>query len=112
MEFVSRTGRRIHRSVAGWRRCSWQDRRVFLLVSMVIPAMAMSLRLLSFQRTMRWIERSAADSDSSSVTAAAAETFSRAIRRARACAPYRGNCLSTSLALYWLLLRRGVAAEL
>jgi hypothetical protein len=96
-----------------WRRLSVGERRAFLRLSLLVPAMAILLRLLGFRRTMRWLERQrgtcAIGTDASATTI---EVELRARARARRYAPYRGNCLSQSLTLRQTLARRGIATDL
>lgn len=97
---------------AAWRRLPRPERRAFLDFVWLIPAMRAGLRLAGFKRWYRWLDqrlrRGGAPPD-------APERIARALgalQRARRYAPYRGNCLSQSLALWWRLGRAGVIVEL
>ena len=67
---------------------------------------AVALHTAGFQRTISFIERLARGR-----SRPASESV-RAIRRARSYGPFRGNCLSQSLALLWMLRRAGHDARL
>ncbi len=73
--------------------------------------MKIALRLFDFHRTMQWLEArgGATGIDATQPTMG---TLVLALARARRYAPYRGNCLSQSLALWWALRRRGIATDL
>jgi len=92
-----------------WRRLPRGERRDALAIAALIPLAALAVRAAGFSRVRRTLDRPPrlrVDRD------AAERGLSRALARARRHAPYRGNCLSQSIALCWLLRRRGVRAEL
>jgi hypothetical protein len=71
------------------------------------------LVILGFPRTMRLIERLVAGKGSSvEAPAGWIETVARGVVAAAVFCPGRVECLEQSMALYFLLRRHGVAAEL
>jgi hypothetical protein len=78
----------------------------FAKASVLILVSAIALHTAGFQRTITFIERL-----SRGRRRPAADSV-RAVRRARSYGPFRGNCLSQSLALLWLLRRSGHDGEL
>ena len=92
---------------ARWRVLPARERRQTLLAAALIPLAAASLRIAGVRRTLKPLARGPAGLDPR-----AAREAARAVARAARHAPYRGNCLSQSIALTWLLRRRGVAADL
>jgi hypothetical protein len=96
-----------------WTRLSRSDRQLFVEAALLIPVLAVSLRVFDVQRTLRWIEgafrprRRTSDEDEAIVDRAV-----RALRRTRRHAPYAGRCLPRALALKWMLGRRGVESAL
>ena len=76
----------------------------------MIPIMAASLRIWRLDTILRWADRRRAHSRAGE--ADPVQPIVRAVARAGQLAPYRGNCLSRSLTLFWLLRRRGLNAHL
>lgn len=75
----------------------------------LITAIDATTRVFGLRRTLRWVRAAAnADAHGSGDVAACAG----AVARAAAFYPRRALCLEQSLALYILLRRRGVSAEL
>jgi hypothetical protein len=88
-------------------------RRVLLWVTFALPLTALGLRVFGFRRVYAALERLSRRARLSS------EDETRQVRRARHViryaakhGPYRGNCLSRSLVLWWLLRRRGIESDL
>lgn len=94
---------------AKWRRLSRREKIDLLTLAAAIPIMAVAVRVVGLRKLTRPVESAVLRDTSSAVEEARVR---RAILRAARYAPYRGNCLSQSLAVYWLLRRRGIAAEL
>lgn len=92
-----------------WRALPGLERRETLLAAGLILFAAASLRVAGVSRTLKTLARAA---PSPRIELGGARTAARAIARAARHAPYGGNCLSQSIALMWLLRRRGLAAEL
>ncbi len=95
---------------ARWRRLSSAEQHITLTAAAAVPAIAIALRVLGYAPIARWVSRRSKALHSDHV--AVVRTATRAVGRVRRYGPYRGNCLSTSLALQWLLRRRGVATSL
>jgi hypothetical protein len=93
---------------AAWKRASARDRTELARFAVLIPLMTVAVRTIGFNRTRDLL---AASSRSATGPRDAAEISTRALIRARRYAPYRGNCLPQSLALWWRLRRQGVDAE-
>lgn len=92
---------------AKWRRLSRREKIDLLTLAAAIPIMAVAVRVVGLRKLTRPVESAVLRDTSSAVEEARVR---RAILRAARYAPYRGNCLSQSLAVYWLLRRRGIAA--
>ena len=96
---------------ARWRALPARERRETWLAAGLIPIAAASLRVVGAPRTLRSLARRPRGAKTGDVQATA-RAAARAVARAARHAPYRGNCLSQSIALMWLLGRRGIAADL
>lgn len=106
-------GRRsLWRAWLAWRQCPRSERRAWAGSVALIPILAASVRLIDFQRTLRWAERTGCRPEPVSNTSDVIREAVRAIARARLYSPFPGTCLSRSLALLWLLRRNGVPATL
>ena len=96
-----------------WRRLPATERGDFVRFVCLIPAITVLLKTCGMARTYRWLDASASGVTPAHDTATAIEaTLVGALHRARRYAPYRGNCLSQSLALWWLCRRRGFEVTL
>lgn len=95
---------------ASWRRLSWTERGEFVVFAVLIPIITLSLHLLGFRRTQ--VLLAAWSRNRTSAPGQARDAAVRALQRACRYAPYRGNCLPQSLALWFDMRRRGRAAEL
>jgi hypothetical protein len=95
---------------ARWRALSARERRETVLAAALIPLAAARLRVAGSHRILSGLGRPLASR--SGVDLAAARQAARAVARAAGHAPYGGTCLSQSIALVWLLRRRGLAAHL
>jgi hypothetical protein len=100
--------------VRRWARLRSLDRaqwRVLLASLLLVPAVQLSLRLVGFKRTAKWLARR---SDGAAVAAQVPE--SRAAAEAVGLIAGRpvvgARCLGRSLVLWFLLRRRGIDAEL
>src|SRR6516165_4443115 len=88
---------------------------LFLRTALLLPAIRLSLRLRGFRTTQRFLEARVAPARPP-LSEAAAERDSLMVSRmvaaaARYC-PIPSSCLERSMALWWLLARRGIAAQL
>jgi len=104
----------------GWRRfchLSSGERSIFLEAAGGIAATWFGLRLLNFRQCKSILTRLLptkiyAANDIRREVALSAEQISRLTMAAAQNLPLRTNCLEESLVLWWLLQRRGIAAEL
>ena len=99
------------RTLAPW------ERLLLVRLALLLPAIGAALRLLGFKRTRDLLARFAHSSEAppAAEDAAMADTAHRIARLVGIAAhhgPYRATCLRQSLALWWLLGRRGISAEL
>lgn len=83
----------------------------------LLPAIGVALRVLGFRRTRVLLEHASrppaiAPSDNASEMSAIAQRIARLVAIASRHGPYRATCLRQSLALWWLLRRRGMGVEL
>jgi hypothetical protein len=95
-----------------------------LLSSMVLlPIIALALRLKGFKWTRAFLQKRILESEKSPLsvenspasyqnTLKTAQSIARMVSVAANNGPYRANCLKRSLATWWLLQRRGIDAEL
>jgi len=84
---------------------------------MVLPLMGLGLRWLGFRRLQaRWDHGRPLNKRPALVSAeimeARAQAMARMVQVAARYGLYRPNCLSQSLALWWLLRRQGIAGDL
>jgi hypothetical protein len=91
------------------------DRRVVIEAAAALPAIALSLRIVRMTPLLGRLGR-LADAMTVPVPASDPSATIRRTRRLLALAArrgiYRGNCLSRSTTLWWLLRRRGVRTDL
>ena len=88
-------------------------RRLLLRVTFALPLTALGLRILGFGRVYAALERlSRRASPSPEREARQVKGVRHMIRYAAQHGPYRGNCLSRSLVLWWMLRRRGIESDL
>lgn len=93
-----------------WRRLHRDERVALQQAVLLIPTMHIVVRLVGFNRLQAWIERPRANARTAAAEVVRCCTL--AVNRARRYAPYRGNCLSQSLTLLYMLRCRGVAPAL
>ncbi len=84
---------------------------------LLLPAIGAALHLLGFRRTQRLLTRLTPDANDSQPLSppdesTRAQQLTRLVVIAANHGPYRATCLCQSLALWWLLRRRGIPAEL
>ena len=96
----------------GWRRLSWPARRTYLAAASATPLFAASTRLLPLTRLLRLLSRAENPTPNGPATAAIVRRHVAAMSRVARHGPYRGECLSLSMALVWLLRLRRVRADL
>lgn len=105
---------------AAWKRflrLSGREKRDFFAGLFLLPLAALSLRVFHFRRIQRTMERwhgggapPTARNDAASFAEASASA--RMIEAASRHGLARGNCLSRSIALWWMLRRGGMPVEL
>ena len=91
----------------------WQ---VLLSSTVLLPLIALALRLKGFKWTRSFLQKRIPESKNSPAKSQnslkTAQSVARMVSVAANNGPYRANCLKRSLATWWLLQRRGIAAEL
>lgn len=101
---MTRTRRR------GWFDLPREERRAVLTMMWLVPALHVAVRVFDYRRTRAWLDRSSAQA--AERTANSINALRLATSRVQVHSWLPGNCLSRSLALWWLLRRRGYAPEL
>jgi hypothetical protein len=107
----------LQRRLEQWLGLAPWERLLLLRVLVLLPAIGAALRLLGFNRTRALLEGTAPAQNAclaGGPTGPAARTqpIARVVAIAARRGPYRATCLRESLALWWLLRRRGIPAEL
>ena len=108
---------RTRRNWEQWLDLAPWERLLLVGLVLLLPAIGAALHLLDFKRTRDLLARFAHSSEAplAAEGAAMADTAHRIARLVGIAAnhgPYRATCLRQSLALWWLLRRRGIPAEL
>jgi hypothetical protein len=105
--------------MANWRKLwglTWAERCSLLQALALLPSLALAVRIMGLIRTRAVLIRLSPVPSSPERAPAADEPRVRQVSRmvsAAAChGPYRANCLSRSLALWWLLRREGIPSDL
>lgn len=104
------------RKLDQWRALPSGERWLLVQLAVLLPAIGSTLRWLGVRRTYRLLgglggSAGAASSVSASAQASA-ERLGQLIDIASRHGLYRATCLRRSLALWWLLRRRGLPVEL
>jgi hypothetical protein len=86
------------------------DWRAAAAALLLVPTFHVLVRTVGFARLNRRLERRR--SVKRGEPTAAAEQCAAAIRRVKRYSPLRGNCLSQSIALAWMLRGRGITPDL
>jgi len=98
-----------------WRALSRDERRLLVGLVFLLPAIGVALRLLGFRRTSRLLGGSAGSAATSANISAESQAVAMRLGQLVSIAsrhgPYAATCLRQSLALSWLLRRRGLPAE-
>lgn len=105
---------------AAWVRfcnLSGRERREFFLGLLFLPLVVVWLRLSPFRSVQQTLEKWYGDTaltnqHDDTGTLAESQSASRMLDAASRRGIVRGNCLSRSIALCWLLRRRGIPAQL
>jgi hypothetical protein len=102
-----------------WRSLAPAERRLLPWLAALLPLVGAALRLLGYHRTRALLERLSRPPQrpipadpGATTTADTAQRLARLVGIAANHGPYRATCLRQSLALWWLLRRRGIPAEL
>ena len=99
-----------------WRALPPDERRLLLGLALLLPAIGGALRCLGVRRTYRLLGGAAASAGPASAVPLAAQAsavrLGQLLDIASRHGPYAASCLRKSLALWWLLRRRGLSAEL
>jgi hypothetical protein len=106
------------RRLEQWRSLASGERRLLQRLALLLPLIGAALRLLGYHRTRALLARLARPAqrpmpaDPAGAAADTAQRLARLVSIAANHGPYRATCLRQSLALWWLLRRRGIPAEL
>ena len=99
-----------------WRALPADERRLLLGLALLLPAIGCALRCLGVRRTYRLLGGPVASAAVASTVPLAAQASAKRLAQlvdiASRRGPYNATCLRQSLVLWWLLRRRGLAAEL
>ena len=101
-----------------WLALAPRERRLIISTLLLLPTIGAALRLIGFNHTRALLERCSQPTPKPGATGGPPQPHHTAQRIARLVAiaasrgAYRANCLRQSLALWWLLKRRGIDTEL
>jgi hypothetical protein len=102
-----------------WRTLPGRERLLLAELALLLPTIGLGLKLLGVRRTFRLLERSlfvarrsTASDDIDDASLLTAARLGRLVDIASRHGPYAATCLRQSLALWWLLRRRGLSGEL
>jgi hypothetical protein len=103
--------------LASVRRLPWLDRWLLLQAALLMPVLSLSLRVISFRRLDSALGRLAPVSGRAPVTEPATASarvlqVAHVVAMASRHTPTPNSCLHRSLALWWLLRRRGFESHL
>lgn len=101
------------RARRGWFDLPRDERRAVITMVWLVPALHVAVRVWDYRRTRAWLDRRA-DHRSRQLLQpeGRVEAYRLATTRVTRYSRLPGNCLSRSLALLWLLRRRGHNAQL
>lgn len=96
------------------RELSLQEWQLLLAAVVMLPVVALSLRLAGFNRTRTLLNRfiSKKPGVSGQPEMDQAQNIARMLSVAARYSPLQANCLRQSLVLWWLLARRGLESEI
>ena len=101
---------RVERAVRALRALTWPQRAVLLRAWLLLPTVALGLRLVGYRRLRRWLTDPVPSGTRRDL--AEAELTTRLVRGAAAWSLPRPKCLTRSLVLERLLRHAGLEAEL
>jgi hypothetical protein len=88
------------------------SRNLLLQSAVLLPLMALGLRLYGFQRWFARLDRSANPKSKISNPQSQAHRTAALVRLATRYTPFHATCLHRSLTLWWLLRRQGIPGDL
>ena len=107
---------RVRQKLERWRALAGGERRLLVELALFLPAIGTALRLFGVRRTCRLLGGSRQFAEGGiavdEMAQATAKRLGRLVNIASRHGPYNATCLRHSLALWWLLRRRGLPAEL
>ena len=86
------------------------DRRILIKAALLMPAVRLAILLAGLARVMAWIDSAAVARREG--TLQEVRTLARLVNIAATHVPLGATCLTRSVLLRWLLLRRGIDAQL
>ena len=103
-----------------WRFCqlSVAEQQLIVLITVMLPLLELSLRLVGFNVVYRILHRSHPQNAVVALSLDAMQTertivhFNHRLRQISRRHPFPGRCLAQSLLLWWLLRRRGIESLL
>lgn len=106
----------VRRNLDQWRALDGRERRLLAALAVLLPAIGSALRIVGVRRTYRLLggprPGAAGGIEVDETSQAAAKRLAQLVNIAARHGPYSATCLRQSLALWWLLRRRGLTAEL
>jgi len=103
----------MNRPRRGWFDLPPDERRAALTMMWLVPALHVAVRVWNYRRTRAWLEASALRrSRHLRQSDGRVEAYRLATSRVTRYSWLPGNCLSRSLALWWMLRREGLAPNL
>lgn len=110
---MSDGGRRIVTVASAVRHLTWAERAVIFEVSLCVFLARLALKAVSFQRLRKALDRlTAGKPRARDIDTARVLALARLVNAASRHAPVVNTCLHRSLALWWLLRRRGIDGQL
>lgn len=108
---------RLAAKLASVRQLAWRDRRLLFQAGLLVPVLGLALRVISFRRTYSILRRLAPQSGQALPTdpetaSARVLQVAHVVAMASRHTPTPNSCLHRSLALWWLLRRRGFDSHL
>ncbi len=96
-----------------WRDLPAPDRRLVLHLVALLPSVAAAIRIFGLRRVCRFFSRHPVIGEGTGVPdAQRAREAGRLVNAAAFRIPGRPNCLTRSVALWWILRRRGIESAL
>lgn len=105
----------MRKTLERWRSLPAEERRLLVGLVVLLPVIDLALRLLGFGRTYRLLDGplrpTGVTLEQSESRRTVAMRLGRLVSLASRRGPYTATCLRQSLALRWLLRRRGMPAD-